>query len=163
MLLGNVIGLSQFQAKESTEIPDEIFQKILGELKKERNFDIKKLTRKKTKDILKKLGYTKYYEHVPHIICNLTELPPPTLNREMEERLKDLFKQIQLPFEKYRPPTRSNFLSYSYVLHKFCQLLELDQFIECFPLLKSREKLRQQDKIWKNICRDLRWQYIASI
>ena len=33
-----------------------------------------------------------------------------------------------------------------------CQLLELDDFIKCFPLLKSRDKLRTQDQIWKQIC-----------
>jgi len=58
---------------------------------------------------------------------------------------------------------RKNFLSYSYVLHKFCQLLELDHLLKHFPLLKSREKLHQQDKIWKLICRDLQWEYIPSI
>ena len=53
-----------------------------------------------------------------------------------------------------------NFLSYSYVLHKFVQLWELDEFLPCFMLLKSREKLHQQDKIWKDICNYLNWQYI---
>ena len=61
------------------------------------------------------------------------------------------------------PPTRKNFLSYSYVLHKFCELLEYDHLLPYFTLLKSREKLQQQDKIWKDICKDLQWQYIPSI
>ena len=74
-----------------------------------------------------------------------------------------MFRQIQTPFEIHCPKTRINFLSYSYVLHKFCQLLELDEFIICFPLLKSRDKLRQQDKTWQNICMELRWQFIPSI
>ena len=29
-----------------------------------------------------------------------------------------------------------------------------DDFLEKFPLLKSREKLHQQDLIWKNICKE---------
>ena len=74
-----------------------------------------------------------------------------------------MFKDIQNPFMKHCPVYRKNFLSYSYVLHKFCQLLELDDFLKYFPLLKSREKLQQQDKIWKNICLELDWQYIPSI
>ena len=32
-----------------------------------------------------------------------------------------------------------------------------------FPLLKSREKLRSQDKIWEAICADLKWEFISSI
>ena len=61
------------------------------------------------------------------------------------------------------PPSRKNFLSYAYVLHKFCELLEFDDLLEYFPLLKSREKLHQQDIIWKKICRDLKWQFIPSL
>ena len=61
------------------------------------------------------------------------------------------------------PNNRKNFLSYSYVLHKFCELIELDDLLIYFPLLKSREKLQQQDQIWKDICKSLKWQYIPSI
>jgi len=104
-----------------------------------------------------------YYEHIPHIISKLTGIPPPTISRETESTLKIMFKDIQKPFEKHCPKDRVNFLSYSYVLHKFCQLLELDHLLEHFPLLKNRDKLRQQDNIWKNICADLRWEYISSV
>ena len=82
---------------------------------------------------------------------------------EMEEELRRMFREIQIPFIKYCPKNRKNFLSYSYVLHKFVELLELDDFINCFILLKSREKLHQQDQIWKKICEHLKWQYIPSI
>ncbi|AYV82001.1 MAG: late transcription factor VLTF3-like protein [Homavirus sp.] len=155
--------LSQFQAKESTEIPKEIYDLILTELHKQKFYDLKRLTLPQMKKILKKLGITQQYEHTTHIISKLSGLPPPTINRETEEELRKMFKMIQLPFEKHCPKARINFLSYSYVLHKFCQLLELDDFIKCFPLLKSREKLRQQDKIWQAICRELKWQFIPSI
>lgn len=160
--------LSQFQAKESTEIPKNIYDMILDELHKDRFYNFKDLSVpyiriKYMKSILKKLGFTQYYEHAVHIISKLSGIPPPTINRDTEERLRYMFKQIQTPFEKHCPKSRINFLSYSYVLHKFCQLLELDKFIICFPLLKSREKLRQQDKIWENICSDLRWEFIPSV
>jgi hypothetical protein len=41
--------------------------------------------------------------------------------------------------------------------------LELDEFLPCFPLLKSREKLYMQDKIWQCICEDMGWEFIKSI
>jgi predicted RNA-binding Zn-ribbon protein involved in translation (DUF1610 family) len=155
--------LSQFQAKESTEIPKEIYEKITCEMKKHRIRSTTTITIRQMKEILKKLRLHQYYEHVPHIISKITGLPPPTISRDTEEKLKIMFKEIQQPFSRHCPSSRTNFLSYSYVLHKFCQLLELDDFIKCFPLLKSREKLRLQDKIWKKICEDLRWQYYPSI
>ena len=86
-----------------------------------------------------------------------------TLDRKTEEQFRNMFKDIQHPFQKHCPTDRKNFLSYSYVLHKFCELLELDHLLVYFPLLKSREKLQQQDYIWKKICHDLKWQFIPSI
>ena len=121
------------------------------------------LTQTKVRDILKKLRLNKYYEHVPHIINRLNGLPAPIMNRETEEKLRNMFKEIQIPFLKHCPKERKNFLSYSYVLHKFVQLLGYDQYLVNFPLLKSREKLHQQDIIWKEICEDLKWEFIRSI
>lgn len=155
--------LSQWQAKESTDIPKEIYEKILDEIKKNRIRNLNNITLIKMKEILKKLRLHQYYEHIPHIISKLTGNPPPMISREMEEKLKIMFKQIQEPFAKYCPPNRTNFLSYSYVLHKFCQLLELDDFLKYFPLLKSRDKLRIQDRIWEKICNDLGWAFYPSI
>ena len=155
--------LAQFQAKESTEIPDKVYKDITAELQKEKILKLKNITPKKIRTILKKLGLNKYYEHVPHIINMINGRPAPVINRATEEKLRMMFKEIQTPFLKHCPAERKNFLSYSYVLHKFVELLDMDQYLKCFPLLKSREKLQQQDIIWKNICKELKWQYIPSI
>jgi hypothetical protein len=74
-----------------------------------------------------------------------------------------MFKQIQNPFRVVCPKARKNFISYSYVLHKFVQLLGFDEFKSCFPLLKDRNKLHQTDLIWKGICKILGWKFIKSI
>ena len=155
--------LAQFQAKESTEIPTYVYDEIVDELKKERISDYNSLKPSKIKEILRKLHYNKYYEHVPHILNRLNGENAPVMSRETEEKLRFMFKEIQPSFQTHCPKGRSNFLSYSYVLYKFCELLDLDEYLPCFPLLKNRDKLYIQDKIWKLICQDLRWQYIRSI
>ena len=155
--------LSQFQAKESTDISSEIIEKILLELKKERILNVANITNSKIREILKKLKLNKFYEHIPYIINKINGKPPPTITKEMEEKLRFMFKEIQTPFEIHCPKNRKNFLSYSYVIHKFIQLLDMDEYLIHFPLLKSREKLYQQDKIWKNICKELNWEFINSI
>ena len=155
--------LAQFQAKETTQIPNELYDKILLEIKKERITNMATLSITKVREILKKLKYNKYYEHIPHIINKLNGIPPPVISRENEEKIRRMFKEIQAPFHKHCPKGRKNFLSYSYVLHKFMELLSMDEFLICFPLLKSREKLHQQDQIWKKICRELRWEYVPSL
>jgi hypothetical protein len=155
--------LAQFQAKESTEIPEDIFQAILEELKKERIVSVEDIKQVKIREILKKLRCTNFYEHVPYILNRINGKTAPVMSREIEEKLRFMFKEIQSSFVKHCPKTRSNFLSYSYVLYKFCELLELDDYLQCFPLLKNRDKLYNQDKIWERICTDLRWQFIRSI
>ena len=154
--------LAQFQAKETTDIPEKIYKEIYDELNKNINLDLKMITYAQIRSILKKLKYNKYYDNIPHLINIISGEKAPKLNIESEEILRSLFKEIQLPFMKHCPPTRKNFLSYSYVLHKFCELLEYDYLLPFFPLLKSREKLQQQDQIWKKICEELKWEYIPS-
>ena len=129
-----------------------------------------KLTIPIVKKMLKKLqhtsteiNYTSYYEHCPYIISKLSNKSPPSITQKQEEIFKKMFKEIQEPFQQHCPKDRVNFLSYSYVLHKLCQLLELDNIIGCFPLLKDRDKLRQQDLMWKKICKDCRWKFYPSI
>jgi hypothetical protein len=155
--------LSQFQAKESTDIPGIIIEKIMLELKKERIVNVANISNNKIREILKKLKLNKFYEHIPYIINKINGKPPPNISKQIEEKLRYMFKEIQNPFQNHCPKNRKNFLSYSYVIHKFIQLLGIDEYLIYFPLLKSREKLYQQDKIWKNICKDLNWEFINSI
>lgn len=154
--------LSQLQAKESTDIPPKVFESIRRELKKRKinkdELDIFRLRR-----ILKKLNYRKYYEHVPHILQIINGKEPPNFSRQDEIRIKQMFKAIQKPFAIYCPKNRKNFLNYSYVLHKFCELLDLDDYISYFPLLKNNTKLLQHDRIWKNICKYMKWMYYKSL
>jgi hypothetical protein len=155
--------LAQFQAKETTDIPPAVLEQIRVELRKERITDMKKLKASKLKEVLKKLKLSRCYDHVAHILNRLNGISAPVLSREVEEKLRFMFKEIQFSFVKHCPKKRSNFLSYSYVLYKFCELLELDAYLPCFPLLKSREKLFMQDKIWQLICADMRWQFIRTV
>ena len=158
--------LNQLQAKENTTIPPQIIKDLTFEFRKYNIINPKLFTTELVKNYLKKLKYNKYYEHIPTIINEFCGLPAPKLTPELEQQLRIMFDEIQVPFEKYRKiicPIRKNFLNYNYTFYKMCQLLNKDEFLNFFPLLKSREKLYEHDLIWKGICTDLRWEYIASI
>lgn len=116
----------------------------------------------KIKAYLKKLKFSKYYEHVNYITNQLSGKPNIRFSGELEQKLKSMFMEIQAPFEQHCPPTRKNFLSYSYVLYKFMELLGHDEYLHLFAKLKSSEKLYCNDVIWKKICATLRWEYIAT-
>jgi len=152
--------LSQFQAKESTDIPPEIITTIMNQVKKER-IQPSELNNKKTKEILKKLGFNKYYEHIPFIKDKLG-IKPPVMTPKLEETLCNLFMDIQCPYAKYCPDDRVNFLNYYYTLYKLCELLGENQYLEFFPMLKDQKKV-EQDEIWKKICKELDWDFIPTI
>jgi hypothetical protein len=155
--------LNQFQAKESTIIPDEVMNEVVAEVKKRRIMNIAEMTEKDIREILKKINRSKYYEHATHILSRLNGNPPPTITPEIEEKIRAMFQEIQAPFLLYCPDDRTNFLSYSYILYKFFELLELDEYKVYFPLLKSRDRLISHDIIWKLICSYLKWEFISSV
>ena len=41
--------------------------------------------------------------------------------------------------------------------------LNYRQYLEHFPMLKDREKRLDQDNIWKQICKELNWEFIPTI
>jgi len=153
--------LAQFQGKETTQIPPEVIENIILQIKKER-IDLSQITNIKTKEILKKLGYNKYYEHIPFIKDKLG-IKPPVMSSELEETLCNLFIELQSPYSKYCPDDRVNFLNYYYTAYKLCELLGETQYLEHFPMLKDKEKRIEQDAIWKKICEELDWEFISTI
>lgn len=153
--------LAQFQAKETTQIPDDIIENIRRQIKKER-LDISQFTNKRAKDILKRLRYNKYYEHIPFIRDKLG-IKPPVMAPELEERLCNLFIDIQKPYAKFCPDDRVNFLNYYYTIYKLCELLDQRHFLPFFPMLKDREKRIEQDETWKKICEELGWEFIPTV
>jgi hypothetical protein len=152
--------LAQFQAKETTQIPEEVLENIKQQLNKER-IPLSKFTNSKAKEVLKKLGYNKYYEHIPFIKDKLG-IKPPIMTPELEETLCNLFMEIQGPYAKFCPDDRVNFLNYYYTVYKLCELLDKSEFLSYFPMLKDKEKRIEQDDIWKKICEELNWVFIPT-
>jgi hypothetical protein len=154
--------LSQFQAKETTQIPDEVINAIRARIKKERIKDTSQINYDKMRDILRKLGFNKYFEHIQYI-NSLFGIKPPIMNEELHETLCVLFIEIQKPWAMHCPANRTNFFNYTYTLYQLCVLLDQTQYLPYIPLLKDIEKQRAQDQIWQQVCHTLGWLYIPSI
>ena len=154
--------LSQFQAKETTQIPNEVIESIKNRIKKERIIDIKTINYDKMRDILRKLGLNRYFEHIQYI-NSIIGIKPPIMNEELHETLCVLFIEIQKPWSIHCPPNRTNFFNYTYTLYQLCVLLGQTQYLPYIPLLKDRTKQLEQDMIWEKVCKELDWLYIPSI
>lgn len=154
--------LAQFQAKETTQIPTDVLENIKFQIKKER-INLEDISYQRTKNILKNLGYNKYYEHIAYI-KNKLGIHPPVMSQELEKTLCNLFSEIQNPYSKYCPNDRTNFLNYYYTVFKLCELLGQKEYL---PLLKQamigdRIKRIEQDNIWKKICDEMDWEFIPT-
>jgi hypothetical protein len=153
--------LNQFQSKESSDVSDEICNIVINDLKKKR-VDRKRCVPPDVMAILRKHRFTTYYEHLQQIYCKISGSTPITLSREVEETIINMFQTMQDSFHKHCPESRSNFLSYSYVLNKLFRILNMEDHAKYFALLKSKEKLRDQDIIWNKICKEMDWKFYSS-
>ena len=154
--------LSQFQAKETTQIPDEVIEAIQARIKKERITDMTLINYDKMRDILRKLGLNKYFEHIQYI-NSIFGIKPPIMNEELHETLCVLFIEIQKPWAVHCPANRTNFFNYTYTLYQLCVLLDQVQYLPYIPMMKDREKQLEQDMIWKKVCMDLDWEFFPTV
>lgn len=153
--------LNQFQSKESSDASDEVCRVVIKDLKKKR-IDVKTCVPPDVMSILKKHRFTTAYEHLQQIYCKVSGANPITLSREIEETIINMFQSMQDSFHKHCPETRSNFLNYAYVLNKLFRILEMNEHARFFALLKSKDKLRDQDIIWNKVCKDMNWKFYSS-
>ena len=153
--------LNQFQSKESADVSDEICSTVKSDLRK-MGIDCRRVTPPIIRKILKKHKWTNCYEHLQQIYCKVSGNKPINLSTEIEETIINMFQSMQESFRKHCPKHRSNFLSYSYVLNKIFRILGMPEHAKYFGLLKSKEKLREQDAIWNKICKDRSWEFYSS-
>ena len=154
--------LSQFQAKETTQIPEFVIDAIRNRIKKERITDYSVINYDKMREILRKLGFNKYFEHIQYI-NSIFGIKPPIMNEELHETLCVLFIEIQKPWALHCPVNRTNFFNYTYTLYQLCVLLDQVQYLPYIPMMKDREKQLEQDMIWKKVCEELDWVFFPTV
>jgi hypothetical protein len=155
--------LSQFQAKETTQIPAEVIDTIKRRIKKERILDMaSEINYEKMREILKKLGFNRYFEHIQYI-NSILGIKPPVMSDELQDTLCVLFIEIQEPWAIHCPAYRTNFFNCTYTLYQLCVLLDQTQYLPFIPMMKDREKQLEQDMVWKKVCDTLDWEFVATV
>lgn len=165
-----IIYFSMWLNQFKNEICNDDYNKI-KEFIFNNNFDTmfnegnKEISVNEIKYTLKQLNIEeKYKKKITTLFNRLNGYPELIIDKTLEEKLIYMFNIIQEPFEKHKPKNRKNFLSYTYCIRKFLELLNVKRsLIKKFELLKGIEKLTIQDKIWEKICRELKWEYIESV
>lgn len=156
--------LNASQAKQNTSIPDEVLDAITSEMKKYR-MSPESLTATHVRAFLKRRGLSKFYEHVNYILSLINHTKKTTIPKHVEETLVKMFIATQKPFDSVADADRVNFLRYNYIIYKMLEIIGETEYLEMFPLLKSRNKLIQHDQVWKRICEhpQIQWPFIPTI
>ncbi len=155
--------LSQFQAKETTQIPADVMEKIKQRIKKERITNLAtEINYEKMREILKKLELNRYFEHIQYI-NSILGIKPPMMSDELQDTLCILFIEIQEPWAIHCPAHRTNFFNCTYTLYQLCVLLDQTQYLPFIPMMKDREKQLEQDMVWKKVCESLDWEFVPTV
>jgi hypothetical protein len=111
---------------------------------------------------LKHAGYSKFYENIMQIRVRLTGIPARQFSAEEKDTLMKIFRELQEPFEKHRKQ-RKNFLSYSYVMHKICQLLGITGVLKYLLLPTLPDNKIATDNIWEKMCAEVGYEYVPTL
>jgi|694.fasta_scaffold66242_2 hypothetical protein len=114
-----------------------------------------------TKDIiymiLNETGNNKKYEDINLIHNYFTGIPCPDISH-LETELYNDFDRVVETYDNMNIE-RKNFLNSKYVLYQLLRLHNYKVDIRDFDILKTRERLIEHDTIWKNICKELKWNF----
>ena len=156
--------IQRLEGAERTEIPERVIHSILYKCRMVKINPVEKpglVTYTFVRITLRENGYAEFFENISQIISIVTRRQPVMFQDHQKERLQMIFNEIQNPFDKHKGK-RKNFLSYSYVLYKSCELCEFFEFLPYLPLFKASKNLHSADIIWRKICDDLGYQFIPT-
>ena len=74
------------------------------------------------------------------------------------------YKKNSAVVEKHLNPGEE--VVYAFIAQKNDKLFQIfgkNEYLMYFPLLKSDEKVKTQDEIWKKVCEDLNWPFYPSV
>lgn len=147
----------RIQGKENANITEAQFDQIRGEFDKMQldSTDPKMVTIDRLRQVLKAIKQPKLYSHVHSIRHTLTGHAPPQMSEAQEHAVMGMFRDVTRLYDivqKRGDVQRSNMLSYSIVLSKILESLGYEEFLDSLRLLKHRERLVEQEFIWKAIC-----------
>lgn len=156
--------MTRTEGMERTEIPEAVTHRLLLELHKRCVNPVREpqlVTYTLLRGFLQAAGYSHFNENIVKIRAILVQRQSVTFTDAQREELMRRFEEIQAPFERHKG-VRKNFLSYSYVMNKLCQLLGYTYFLQFLPLLKAQQNLLSADRIWRKICEECRYEFIPT-
>jgi len=147
----------RIQGKETVDIPPELLDRLMAEFRKT-GVTRATVTPAKIRQGLKNLKAPRYYNHVHTLQHMLFGVLPPQMTDEQERSIMAMFNDIIVVYARLKKRSnmrRVNMLSYSYILRKIMEMLGYDEFLGQLVMLKHRDRLQEQERIWGLICDEI--------
>jgi hypothetical protein len=166
--------IQQFQGKKLTNIPDDLFDDIRGELKTicltddTSNDPVVKYRHVSKQHILTLLQelrykYERYYDDIHYIHYVITERPRHDISH-LEDVLMKNFNLLSNTYDKYSAVTtqltRKNFINKQLVLFQLLQKHMYHCDINEFNFVKTYECMETHERICSDVFNILGWKYI---
>jgi len=146
--------LDQFD--KNSDVPSHIIDSI----KKELGSDIPSYH--KVKKIIMKKHLMKYYDSATSITNQLLEPPENLVKKINKKKILEKAKEVTNVIENMSETSSNvNTFSHSYLLYKINEIIDPDNNPIDNPV-KSEDKLSKHDKIWKEICGKLGYEFVQS-
>lgn len=149
--------LYQFQGKEGKIVPPEVVEQIKAQIQ-----DPAKANVAEIRSIIRKLKLTKYVENAFYITFAITGEQPPYIKREIEDKMIRMFNRIDQAYHLINKQKRKSFMNYYYIIFKLLELMGQKEILPRVPMLRTKIRTKDHDKIWRQICDELDWTYIPT-
>lgn len=141
---------------KNSGVPEHIIDKIKKELGDETP------TYNKVKKIIMKNHLMKYYDSATAITNQLLEPPENLVKKINKKKILEKAKEVTNVIENMNETSSNvNTFSHSYLLYKINEIIDPDNNPIDNPV-KSEDKLSKHDKIWKEICGKLGYEFVQS-
>ena len=151
--------LNRIQGKEHCHITSMEMNELTNELRKRPHIPI---SAESIRFALNRIGKPQYFNNTYNILKRITGEALVQFESHHESCLIQFFIQIQDCFCEVAGK-RANMVSYLYLIRKMSELLGWSDISPHIPLLKSKFKTRELDKIWYKICQHHRLNFITSV
>lgn len=154
--------LTRFQWRETMVVPIDAIWHVSNFLA-QCGFTSKTTTVADVRWALQELRLSKYYNNITQVYCRVCNQSPPCLSPDEITKFFQMFDEIQDVYYQLHHQSRTNFLSYQYVMYKLCELQGLNIYLPYFKMLKGDTNLLAHDEIWKEICEALDWTFVETL
>ena len=164
------IWVERIQARETTDIPIKVIERIKKCISRDRIRDIKLISCSQIRKYLQQTHNSKYNEHIPLIRKLITGVVPPQLTDHEVQLINIYFDKVIRIFDEVKPTGKTNCPYHPFFIYKIIEQIikaPFDRIRKKEILgaihLQSRETLVCNDLLWRPICQRINeFKYIPT-